>query len=652
MSYRPAPLLLLLTTLLVGCEKNEVADTVLYNGVIYTADSQHTMASAVAIRNDLLLYVGSNEGALKYAGPDTVREDLDGRLVLPGLHDSHIHPTSALHYNDCNLQSQPLNLSEISLFIRNCIERLAIPDGEWVNVKQWNFSAGNQPAEGLVNLRQTLDRASTSHPIMLWGNDGHHNATNSNGLQRAHTLEDHAVPLDAGSLNSEYAEFRPYIGVDAQGELNGTVDEIVPELLGTPWSLNIDTQLKAEIIADMPRQLNSKGITSLMEAAYQPALEPLYMALAETPLRITLASFFNPRFYQTGDHAVDYPRIMREASAIRRRFADISNIKADTLKFFVDGVLEGNPRSNPPALPNAAVLHAYQQPRFAVDPIDGELQLINYVDTDSEVCRTANNAEAAAFRQFNGFHPAQCQQSYGVYDSSRETTTAFTRQATQHDFYVHFHTIGDRAVSTALDAIEQMDETGSGNFSLTHVQLAADDDIARIGKLQLLVSLTFAWAIRDADYDMTVIPFIDKLSSPSAMYEAHNYYYRNAYPARAIRDAGGLLAGGSDAPVDTDDPRPFINMAAAITRDLGEGPLNPDQAISIYDAIDAYTINGAKMLHQAQLTGSLEAGKKADLIVLDRDIIALAESDRAAEIADTQVLQTWFDGNRVYARAE
>ena len=76
------------------------------------------------------------------------------------------------------------------------------------------------------------------------------------------------------------------------------------------------------------------------------------------------------------------------------------------------------------------------------------------------------------------------------------------------------------------------------------------------------------------------------------------------------------------------------------------------EGIGILDAIDAYTINGARMMQQADITGSLETGKKADFIILDRDIIALANEGRTAGISDTRVLETWFDGRQVYRQGQ
>ena len=102
--------------------------------------------------------------------------------------------------------------------------------------------------------------------------------------------------------------------------------------------------------------------------------------------------------------------------------------------------------------------------------------------------------------------------------------------------------------------------------------------------------------------------------------------------------------------MDTADPRPFHNIEKAVTRDEGEGALNAAQGIGILAAIDAYTINGARLMQQDDLTGSLEAGKKADFIILAQDIIALAKDGKIEQVSETIVLETWFDGSRVFSK--
>ena len=153
---------------------------------------------------------------------------------------------------------------------------------------------------------------------------------------------------------------------------------------------------------------------------------------------------------------------------------------------------------------------------------------------------------------------------------------------------------------------------------------------------------------------MTVIPFLRKVSGNSyaQLHPKGGYYETNAYPVRATRDAGAILAAGSDAPVETRDPRPFVNMSVALTRHHpGQPALNPDQAIPIDDVLRAYTINGARWQGIDREAGSLEVGKSADFVVLDRDLLRLAASGRADDIAGTRVRATWFMGRRVYTAA-
>ncbi|MFO1466965.1 MAG: amidohydrolase family protein [Steroidobacteraceae bacterium] len=119
-----------------------------------------------------------------------------------------------------------------------------------------------------------------------------------------------------------------------------------------------------------------------------------------------------------------------------------------------------------------------------------------------------------------------------------------------------------------------------------------------------------------------------------------------------MKAAGAILAAGSDAPVGTRDPQPFVNMAMAVTRRTpGQQPLNAEQTISIQDVLDAYTINGARLQSRDREAGSLEVGKSADFILVDQDILALAASHHAGDVARTQVLETWFMGKNVYGKA-
>lgn len=631
------------------------AERVFINGAIYTADPEQRTVAAMALRGDRIVFVGDGEAASGWIGAQTVVTDLQGKRVLPGLHDTHVHPVETIKIDRCDLANEALDLGELADFVSACLARLQLPPGDWLVVKNWNFSDGNKPAGGLRTLRAALDRASGAHPILLENSDSHHFATNSAGLARARTAAGEQVGLSAATLSLQLRDLAPFIGVDAKGEPNGEVHEKVYLRLGVSRAELMNLAALIPEISQMPAWFNSRGITSLLEAAFYQELAPAYDNLASQggpSLRITLAQYYEPADFSDSDGALDMNAILAQARATREKYDAVENIKADQLKYFVDGVLEGNPLATPPTLPNGAQLEDFYQPTFALDAATSDISLTAYVDPDSAKCEgvDTNPMGVEAFIAANGFHPAQCLRSNGVLFEPVETTRRFLEAADANDFSVHFHAIGDRAVRVATDAIASV-TTGmpaTNRHSIAHAQLVNPDDIPRIAALKIPVAFTYNWAIRDYGYDLTVIPFIDRINSLQDMYDPANYYMRQAYPAGAIRAAGGVLTAGSDAPVVSDDPMPFQNIEIAVTRDDGEGPLNASQGIGILDALDAYTINGARMMRQDVITGSLEVGKKADFIILDRDPVALAGSGEAADISETRVLETWFDGVLVY----
>ena len=120
------------------------ADLVITEARVYTADATRSMAEAIAVRDGKIVFVGSGDEARAFVGPHTKVQRLAGRLVLPGLIDSHIHPAVIVDLDTCDLGNEARSLKALAAFVQGCIERYKIPAGEWVNVRQWNFMNGNQ----------------------------------------------------------------------------------------------------------------------------------------------------------------------------------------------------------------------------------------------------------------------------------------------------------------------------------------------------------------------------------------------------------------------------------------------------------------------------------------------------------------------------
>jgi predicted amidohydrolase YtcJ len=642
------------------------ADLVIIDARIYTARPQRGMAEALGVKDGKIVFVGSAADAGSWVGPRTKVEHLGGKLVLPGLFDSHIHPLDIVDFDVCTLDSRPQKtLHDLSTFVAACVRKYKPAAGQWLMVYQWNYTGGNEPDDRFTTLRAALDEAAPHNPVQLFGNDGHHGAFNSAALALAKDDGGKAIGYSKTSLAREFVKYVKLVGVDAAGEPNGSVNE---DARGAMVKNSIVYAHLDQVLKDpqrVTRRLNSVGITGMLDAMADPAGLPVYdqlLARHQLTVRTTLAQFYDPEAYRLPSGKVDYDAMVAKARAVRSKYEGNPLLRADTVKLFADGVLEGNPFAVPPTLPDSPSLKPYLQPIFGKDKT-GRATVLGYVDTASAVCvdvranatKYDSAAAVTAFEKANGYHPGQCAISSGQLQHEPAVIAEFSKRFHTAGFNLHIHAIGDAAVHAAVDAIEgarAADGVITTRDGLAHVELAAPEDVVRMGRDHLYIAYTYSWADVDPYYDMTVIPFIQPVQGNGyeALHPPGSYFETNAYPFKSTREAGAILVAGSDAPVETSDPRPFVNMMRAVTRRLPGGrALSPAQAISIRDVIDAYTISGARFLGRDQEAGSLEDGKSADFIVLNQDILRLADDDHADDIRNTAVLETWFMGKRVYA---
>lgn len=207
-------------------------------------------------------------------------------------------------------------------------------------------------------------------------------------------------------------------------------------------------------------------------------------------------------------------------------------------------------------------------------------------------------------------------------------------------FQVHFHAIGDAAVSQCLDAVaEAIARNGDAHrrHHISHLQVIHPKDLPRFRELGVIANFQPLWAFADSYIRELTLPFISE--------ERRQWLY----PIRGVVNAGGMIAFGSDWSVSTVNPFPQIETAVTRTdAEANDQPFMPEQTIDLATAIAAFTINAAYVNGIEDSTGSIETGKLADLIVLDRNVFDIPPK----QISETKVLLTLFGGEPVHGELQ
>ena len=224
----------------------------------------------------------------------------------------------------------------------------------------------------------------------------------------------------------------------------------------------------------------------------------------------------------------------------------------------------------------------------------------------------------------------------GLLFVSQQQMEANMRRVMACGLQIGVHAIGDAGNRQILDAYEKLIAQfpdNPGRHRIEHAQVLDPADIPRFARMGIIAAMQPTHATSDMYWA------VDRLGGERS---------RGAYAWRSLLDSGATLAFGSDFPVE--EVNPMLGIYAAVTRQdtqgRPEGGWFPEQSISREEAIRAFTLDAAFAGFKEDEVGSLEVGKRADFIVLDRDIMSVP----AAEIFQIGVEQTWLDGKLVFAR--
>ena len=213
----------------------------------------------------------------------------------------------------------------------------------------------------------------------------------------------------------------------------------------------------------------------------------------------------------------------------------------------------------------------------------------------------------------------------------------FIKKANGLGFQVGIHAIGDRGNRISLDALEraQGGKPSPLRNRIEHSQIIALEDIPRFGELGVIASMQAVHATSDMN-------MAEDRVGPDRI--------KGGYAWRRLLDTGAIIANGSDFPVELVNP--FHGLYASVTRQdrAGMPALGwyADEALTREETLHSFTLAAAYAAHQEERLGSLEPGKWADFIVVDRDYFEIPDD----EIDDIVVLETWVGGERVYSATD
>ena len=567
------------------------ADTVFMGGPIYTLDKTNRVVEALAIKNGAIIGVGTEQELNKLINSQTKVVDLAGKTLMPGIVDAHMHPMAGgEQLNTCSLNYEPLTVDQVLAKITSCVEESNEKDPtRWLKVAGWYRQA--MIPEGADLNAKILDKIPTDRPIYVFGSDFHSLVTNTAALKAAGINKSTPSP-EGGSIEK-----------DAKGNPTGIFLDSAMWALASNVPPLPEEEEKQKNLNDMHmavKALSAQGVTSILDAAASEASITALSQLAkqgQLNVRANLAPNFGPERLEQPES------IIAEVKGFADKFnlqntATQPGVQINTVKVFMDGVIQAPAQTGALMAPYLHNTGTSSNPSWKESDHDGEL----YVSEE-----TLSNAMIA-------FSDA--------------------------GFNVHMHTDGDRAVHTALNSLETLKANRPDSTlrpALAHCEVMVPEDYARITKLDALPVISFQWGKPAPDTIDTVKDYMGE--------ERFNY----VETAGKFKQANAKIVYGSDWPVDALNE--WFAMEVALTRmnenatePKYQGRLGDDPGLDIETVLRAFTINAAYSLNMEDKVGSLEVGKYADMIIIDRDLLNIPSD----QVSETQVLKTYLGGREVY----
>jgi predicted amidohydrolase YtcJ len=545
---------------------------ILHNGKIATVDKDFRIAEAMAIRDDKITAVGSNDDILKLKDDKTELVDLGGKFVLPGLIDSHVHPGSAAMHEFSHPIPEMETIEDVLAYIKSRAE--AQEPGTWINVSQIFITRLREPR---YPTKAELDAIAPKNPVVF--------ATGPDAMLNSLALAESGIDKDFKVTGTGHLE------KDANGEPTGLLRSCSRYIKSKSSGKSATAKDRLDRLELLFKDYNSVGLTTVADrhAGFDDVAR--YQQL-KADGRLSVRVRASVGVDNSGSIEATTEKL-KEISQHPARKPD-PWVRIIGIKTFLDGgMLTGS---------------AYMREPWGVSKI--------YSITDP--------------------------QYRGVLFIEPEKLEKMVRATVAEGLQFTAHSVGDGAVHNLLDAYEKVNQelpVKNTRPCITHSNFMSREALEQMARLGVVADIQPAWL------------YLDAKVLTAQFGEKRLQYFQ---PLKTAFELRAVVGGGSDHMQKIGSLRsinpynPFLAMWVTITRRARwfEGQLHPEEGLNREQAVRFYTSNNAFLLFMEDQVGSLEPGKLADLIVVDRDLLRCPVND----IRETKVLQTYVGGKKVHGR--
>jgi len=523
---------------------------IIANANIWTGNPDQPQARAMAIAGDKILAVGSTAEIIKLAGAKTKTIDANGRFIVPGFHDAHLHFLSG----GFNLASVQLRTAESKEeFVRRIAEYTkTIEPGTWITGGDWDHTLWG----GELPTKDWIDTVAPDNPVWVNRLDGHMALANS-------------LALAAGGVDASTADIA-----------GGT---IVRDTDGNPTGILKDNAMDpvTRVEPEPPDSLKFRALKAAMKYVNRQGVTSIGHMGTWDDLRIFQAGYKQGLFTTRVSANVPLSTWKRLEEKITAEGNGDEWLRWGGLKSFMDGSLGSHTA-------------AFFEP---------------FIDDTTNTGLLVNDPE----------------ELYALYQAA---DAAGLQLAT--------HAIGDRAISIILDLYSRVADVNGDRdrrFRIEHSQHIHPKDFVRYRDLDVIASMQPYHCIDDGRW-----------AEPYIGYER----CKTTYAFRTLAEHGVTMSFGSDWYVAP--PTPIEGIYAAVTRrtldDKNPNGWIPEEKLTVNEALRAYTIDAAYATFEENIKGSLEPGKLADFVVIDKDLTTIPPET----IRDAEVVMTIVNGKVVFEK--